>query len=99
MTSFELVIIAVGVLVCCSLWIFVMACWEGVEAVTIDIIMRRDIEGSAPTSFAPKSAGVLICTLPHYAKALYSILCHYGKAWENDGRVQRTKFDGEEVSI
>jgi hypothetical protein len=57
-----------------------MACWEGVEAVTIDIITRRGIEGSASTSFAPKSAGVLIRALPYYAKALFSILRYYGKA-------------------
>jgi hypothetical protein len=66
---------------------------------SIHIIMRRDIEGYTSRFLKSKSAGVLIRALPYYAKALISILCHYGKAWKNNGRVQRTKFDGEEVSI
>jgi len=74
---------------------------EGVEAVTtsIDIITHYDTERAASTSFAPKSASVLTHSIPHYAKALIFILYYYEKAWENDGRVQRTKFDGEEVGI
>jgi len=74
---------------------------EGVKAVTasIDIITRRGIEGCTSTFFAPKSASVLTHSIPHYAKASFSILYYYEKAWENDGRVQRTKFDGEEVVI
>jgi hypothetical protein len=74
---------------------------EGVKAVTasIDIITHHDIERAASTSFAPKSGGVLTHSILHYAKALIFILYYYEKAWENDGRVQRTKFDEEEVGI